>query len=311
MRLIDRIKAAGIRYKCSSYTDEINTSRELLQYCILTALSQSGFFEHAAFLGGTSLRLFRGLDRFSEDLDFSLIKANKEFSFKQFIEKSNKYLNELGLDVEITDKSKIESNVRKVFAKDNSIAQLLEFSWALRKTDTPKKINVKIEVDVNPPEGAVFEKKYTNFPETASINLYDMPSSFAGKCHALLTRKYIKGRDWYDFLFYVSQKIEPNYILLTNALKQTGNYNLKEQPINKESLNILLKEKIKTLDFEMIRKDLVGFIPIDRKGFIDSFDRKLFESATDKLYSYSINQNIISDKTKGSRSDDDGGFSGY
>lgn len=281
-----QIKEIASRYNIDTYSDEINVSRELLQYCILTSLSKTGLFEKTAFLGGTSLRLFRGLDRFSEDLDFSLLKPDTSFEFKPYLEKAIIELNNNGINAEFKDKSKSDINVKKAFIRDSTVPQILEFSWATRKTATPQKINVKLEVDANPPLGANYETKIIPFPEHEKITLFDMPSAFAGKCHALLTRKYIKGRDWYDFLFYVSQHIEPSYKLLTNALKQTENYTLSQPLMDFKNLASSLNEKINTLDFNAVKQDLAGFIPIDRKSFLDSFNKTLFHSAVKTMSEY-------------------------
>lgn len=289
MNYEEMIKTAGKRYKTNFYEDEINASRELLQYCALSALSEAGLFEKAAFLGGTSLRLFRGLDRFSEDLDFSLMKADSSFELAPFLHKAEEILNSRGLNVEIKDKSKVDVNVKKAFLRDSSVPRMLEFGWATRKTDTPQKINVKIEVDSNPPECANYEEKIIPFPEKQKITLFDMPSAFAGKCHALLTRKYIKGRDWYDFLFYVNQKIVPNYRLLTNALIQTGDYSEKVI-INNKILSECLDEKIENLNMNAIIDDLSDFITSERISEIEKFDKDLFHRATKNLFEYSAEQ---------------------
>ena len=281
-----QIKEAGLRYKTKFYVDEINVSRELLQYCILTSLSKTDLFEKTAFLGGTSLRLFRGLDRFSEDLDFSLLKPDTSFEFKSYLEKAIIELNNNGINAEFKDKSKSDVNVKKAFIRDSTVPQILEFSWATRKTDTPQKINVKLEVDANPPLGANYETKIIPFPEHEKITLFDMPSAFAGKCHALLTRKYIKGRDWYDFLFYVSQHIEPNYKLLTNALKQTGNYTLSQPLMDFKNLAPILNEKIENLDMAVVKNDLEDFVTNERNHFIEKWDKNLFHSAVKTMSEY-------------------------
>lgn len=306
----DKLRKAAARYNMVSFSDEMNISRELLQYCVLTALSKSGLFEKAAFLGGTSLRLFRGLDRYSEDLDFSLLETDTGFSFEPYLKKAEVFLKESGLNVEVKDKSKPDTNVKKAFIKDNTVPQILEFSWATRKTDTPQKLNVKIEVDANPPAGASFDKKIIPFPEHESITLYDMPSAFAGKCHALLTRKYIKGRDWYDFLFYVAQKTEPNYRLLTNALIQTGDYSAKEPCIDSKTFFALMENKIDSIDFDIVRKDILGFVPAERKAFLDSFSKKLFHSAVNKMKEYTAESFVVKHNLEVNKTGKDDGY-GY
>lgn len=293
------IRDAGRRYKCATYEDEINASRELLQYCVLSAFSESGLFEKTAFLGGTSLRLFRGLDRFSEDLDFSLMKPDKGFVLEPFLKRAKSALERLGLDVEFKDKSKPDVNVKKAFVRDTSVPRILEFAWATRKTDTPQKINVKVEIDANPPEGAVFETKTLPFPEKRTVTLFDMPSAFAGKCHALLTRKYIKGRDWYDFLFYVSQGVKPNYKLLTNALKQTGNYFLAEEEISSKSLSAMLNERIDALDMNVVKNDLEDFISDEQLLKVNKWSCKTFHNAVSVFSEYCENRQTEQEHSQG------------
>ena len=283
MNFADKIKEAGFRYKPEAYEDEINVTRELLQYCILNSLSKSGFFNNAAFLGGTSLRLFYGLDRYSEDLDFSVIKQTKDFDFAPFLSFVEEDLSKNGIKIEIKNKSREDLPVKRAFIKDNSIAQLLEFKWASRRTDTPEKITVKLEIDTNPPAGAYLKSKIISFPDKQNVVLYDESSAFAGKCHALLTRKYTKGRDWYDFLFYVANKIPPNRQLLTNALIQTNDYIYDEKVISPKNLIQMLNNKIETLNMEKIVIDLNGFISFEKKKVISNFDKTIFYNATNNL----------------------------
>ena len=297
MNFANKIKEAGFRYKPASYQDEINVSRELLQYCILNSLSKSGFFNNAAFLGGTSLRLFYGLDRYSEDLDFSVIKQTKDFDFAPFLSFVEEDLSKNGIKIETKNKSREDLPVKRAFIKDNSIARLLEFKWASRRTDTPEKITVKLEIDTNPPAGAYLKSKIISFPDKQNVVLYDESSAFAGKCHALLTRKYIKGRDWYDFLFYVANKITPNRQLLTNALIQTNDYPYNNRIISSKHLVQMLNNKIETLNMNEIVEDLNGFISFEKIKVISNFDKTIFYNATNNLEKQ-LNELKI-DQTKG------------
>jgi hypothetical protein len=126
-----------------------------------------------------------------------------------------------GCTVEVQDRSKVDSTVKKAFVKDSSVGQILNFSWA-RRRNTPEKIRIKLEVDTNPPGGNTVIEKKLAFPFPHAVKTEDLPSLFVGKCGALLGRGYIKGRDWYDFLWYVGMDIEPNYRYLTNMLNQNG-----------------------------------------------------------------------------------------
>ncbi len=283
MNYAEKIREIGLRYKPVTYKDEINVSRELLQYCILNSLSKGGFFNNAAFLGGTALRLFYRLDRYSEDLDFSVIKQTQDFDFTPFLTFVEKDLSEIGIKIETKNKSRDDLTVKKAFIKDNSIAQILDFTWALRKTDTPEKITVKLEIDTNPPAGARLKSEVISFPDKQNIVLYDESSAFAGKCHALLTRKYTKGRDWYDFLFYIANKITPNRQLLTNALIQTNNYIYDDKVISPKHLIQMFTNKIETLNMDDIVDDLNGFVSFEKIKMINNQDKKIFYTAINEL----------------------------
>ena len=214
----DLIQKKLEQYQVQSAEDEENALKEITQEICLYALAKSGFFEHAAFHGGTCLRIVHGLDRFSEDLDFALRKP-ENFNLGPYLEKTATLMRAYGYDLEIAGPEKADKAVQTRFLKDDSIKRVVSFKH-LR--DFRKKINIKVEIDTNPPTLAQDEVKFLEFPTDYSILCHDMNTLFAGKIHALLCRQYLKGRDWYDFNWYISNKCPPNYQFLSSALNQLG-----------------------------------------------------------------------------------------
>jgi predicted nucleotidyltransferase component of viral defense system len=174
--------------------DRRNVRKEVLQEIVLCGLSRLGFFDEAAFYGGTALRIFYGLDRFSEDLDFSLIQVNQIFNFDKYTPGLINELNSYGLNLEISVKDKaIDSNIKSAFVKGNTKELILKFFENESLTHTIGKnelVKIKFEVDTCPPTGAVIEHKFKQLPIPYKVSIYDMPSLFAGKVHAVLCRSW-------------------------------------------------------------------------------------------------------------------------
>ncbi|MCK4994922.1 MAG: nucleotidyl transferase AbiEii/AbiGii toxin family protein, partial [Candidatus Omnitrophica bacterium] len=201
-------------YHCSSQQEEENALREITQEVALAALSRGDFFKKAVFQGGTCLRIFYSLERYSEALDFMLKNADKNFSFEPYIKNMAMEFQSYGYHLEVIDRSKSEDIVKKCFLKDDSLGKVLNVTHLKGVTNT-RKIKLKLEVDTNPPDGSNFENKFLDFPFPFSVTMQDMPSLFAGKSHALLCREYTKGRDWYDFIWYISRQIKMNWEFLS------------------------------------------------------------------------------------------------
>ena len=216
-------------YELRSDYDRKNAMKEIIQEIILCSLSRTDFFKHAAFYGGTALRIFYGLDRFSEDLDFSLKEPDDGFDLSAYLPSLENEVRSYGLNLKAEAKSKTkESFVQSAFVKGNTREQLLLFypddsiSSLVPGNETVK---IKFEVDTNPPPFAGYEKQYRLLPIPYEVQLYDAPSLFAGKIHAVLCRGWknrIKGRDLYDFVFYVSRKIPVNLSHLNARLADSG-----------------------------------------------------------------------------------------
>jgi len=208
-------------YKCTTELEEEQAVREITQEVALAALGRTDFFKYGVFQGGTSLRIFYGLNRFSEDMDFILKSADKDFVIEPYLKSITQEVLAYGYNIEIVSQSKADAAVRKAFIKDDSVGKLLQLDNIVR-TGPMRKIRIKFEVDTNPPAGSGYELKYLDFPFVSSVLLQDLPSLFAGKIHAMLCREYVKGRDWYDFIWFTSRGVGINDKFLASALKQQG-----------------------------------------------------------------------------------------
>ena len=254
--------------KCSteSVFDKKNAVKEIMQELVLCGLSRSGFFKHAAFYGGTALRIFYGLDRFSEDLDFSLTAPDPDFELSEYFPDLKKELASYGLNVEISEKRKTkESPVRSAFLKGNTKEHFLLFyasDSAAAGIAGDEMIKIKFEVDTNPPDGANFEHKYRLLPSPYEITLYDMPSLFAGKVHAVICRAWksrVKGRDLYDYIFYLARGTKLNTGHLKARLVQSEAWK-NEDNFTVEDAKKLLCERFDTIDYEQAKNDVRPFI---------------------------------------------------
>ena len=253
-------------YQIENIYDQKNAMKEIMQEIVLCGLSRAGFFQKAAFYGGTALRIFYGLDRFSEDLDFSLVTADPDFDLTVCFPVLEKEVRAFGLHVTIQEKEKTkESNIRSAFLKGNTKEHLLLFyadedlAGSVARSEVVK---IKFEVDINPPEYAGFEHKYRLLPTPYEVNLYDMPSLFAGKIHAVLCRAWksrIKGRDLYDYVFYLSRGSAVNQKHLRARLLQSG-FISEDMKCTLPELRHMLYERFDTIDFRQAKQDVEPFI---------------------------------------------------
>lgn len=279
--MIDVIQQRLSNYNANSLEDEENALKEISQEVILYALSEAGFFEHAAFLGGTCLRINHSLDRFSEDLDFSLKMANGEFKISDYLDEVIRVMNVYGYDIELSGSDKANDSVQSRFLKDDSLKKLLNFK---HKQDIRRKIQIKFEVDINPPEGANVVADYLSFPTQFMIMTYDLPSLMAGKVHALLCRPYTKGRDWYDFLWYAGQKIQINTVLLNNALEQMGPWKDQSIQISDDWIHEQLLLKVKSIDWNAAKHDVEKFLKPEKQKALSLWSEDFFVRMTNKLF---------------------------
>lgn len=261
--MIDQMLKA---YDAKTIYEQKNAMKEVMQEIVLCGLSRASFFKKVAFYGGTALRIFYGLDRFSEDLDFSLMDKNILFDMNDYFSVLEKEVRAFGLNVKIDEKLKInESNVRSAFLKGNTKEHLLLFYAAESSfTSVPKNeiIKIKFEVDVNPPKYASFERKYRLLPMPYEVNLYDEPSLFAGKIHAVIGRSWknrVKGRDLYDYLFYLSKGVKVNRRHLRERLIQSGHID-SEYECTLMEIKDMLNERFDAIDFTQAKEDVEPFV---------------------------------------------------
>jgi len=258
----DMLKA----YDCRTTDDYRHALNEIVQEIALLGLYRGGFFNHAAFYGGTALRIFYSLDRFSEDLDFSLLKSDPSFDLSSFTAVVQDELGAYGLEMTVTEKIKQnDSPVKSAFIKGGTQIHLLKIASVqppVTGIHPQEQIRVKLEVDTQPPGGATFEMKYQLRPVPYSVRLYSLPSLFAGKVHALLCRSWktrIKGRDFYDYVWFLSKSIPVDLAHLTERMKQTGHLPA-DAALNERELKSLLRNRFAAVDFDQARKDVLPFI---------------------------------------------------
>lgn len=279
--MIEIIQQRLESYKSNNAVEEEQATKEILQEVALYSLWRADFFEVAAFQGGTSLRILHKLSRFSEDLDFILKAPDPAFSWNSYLPKLIEGLKEFGLQSEVLDKTRMEKNVREALLKDNSIGNQLNLRF-YQGHATPT-LKIKLEIDVNPPAGSAFEHAYLDFPLDFEVCHQDLPSNFALKIHALLCRPYLKGRDWYDFNWYIKQGVRPNLPHLQAALFQYGPW--KVQPLNVTSSWVMntLNEKIATIDWLKATEDVERFLSTAEKQSLKLWSGKFFKSKVDQL----------------------------
>ena len=254
------------RYRTESLSDRKNAVKEVMQEIVLCGLSRAGFFQKAAFYGGTALRIFYGLDRFSEDLDFSLLSPDPGFTLSDYFPTLRREAAAYGLNVEIAEKEKIkDSAIRAAFVKGNTREHMLLFyenPAAAGGITGNEAIRIKFEVDTHPPAGAGIEHRYRLLPAPYELALYDMPSLFAGKVHAVICRAWknrVKGRDLYDYVFYLSRSASLNTEHLKARLVQSGVWE-SDAPFTLADAKKMLYDRFATIDYAQAREDVRPFI---------------------------------------------------
>ena len=249
--------------------EKYNHAREFLQELILQIIDRKGYFANLAFVGGTALRILYDLPRFSEDLDFSLIKKSRfEFGSLLLALKNELQLNSFEIEI----KRGKDRAVLSEFIRFKS----LMFDLGISKHKS-EKLFIKLEIDSNPPKGYQTEVSMVNKDFLFKVRNFDLPSLFAGKLHAFLFRKYAKGRDYYDLLWFLARKTSVNYKLLFAAAEQTTG---KKFSLDKEALKKMLEDKIRRTNFTQIARDASIFL--HRKEELAYFKEAYFLSAIEK-----------------------------
>lgn len=274
------------KYEIKNTTDETNAMKEIIQEIVICGLSRGGFFNEAAFYGGTALRIFYGLNRFSEDLDFALLKPNPNFDLSKYFSFIEKEVKAYGLNLTISEKEKNkESNIMSAFLKGDTKEHILMFfpNENMQNTTSLKSIKIKFEVDINPPEGAKYELKYKLLPSPHQVRLYDEGSLFAGKIHAILCRNWsyrTKGRDLYDFIFYLSKNTTVNLDLVKEKLI-ASNVLKREDIFNINVLKEMLNKKFEEINYTNAKEDVITFI--EDKDSLSLWSKEFFKEITKNL----------------------------
>jgi len=275
------------RYRCTTSADYENALKEIIQEIGLLGLYRAKFFEHAAFYGGTSLRILYGLDRFSEDLDFSLLKPDAHFSLQPYLNAIKAELNALDFSVTVMTKDKnIETSIESAFIKANTKEHLLKIKVPEIISDRMHlnaNLNIKLEVDTDPPPGFKIEAKTLLQPIPFSINTYTLPDLFAGKLHAILQRRWrnrVKGRDYYDFVWFIGRDIPVHLKHLEERLRQTGGF-IGDNDLKYADLIALLEKQMANLDIEAAKKDIAPFLR--DKAAISLWSNDFFSSLLSRL----------------------------
>lgn len=275
------------RYNPQNNEERENAIKEIIQEIALAGLSRGGFFEKVAFYGGTCLRIFHGLNRFSEDLDFALLEKNDSFRLDKYYPALEKEFLSYGIDINIESKiTKEEKEIQSAFLKGNTLMLMMSFfpkSEDAKKVVANQKIKIKFEIDVDNPSGGVSEFKYKMLPAPYEIRIFNEATLFAGKIHAVLCREYqhhVKGRDFYDYLFYIGKGSKFNLKYLENKLKNTGKIN-SDVTLTLDLVKEMLFNKFSNVDYKSAKEDVKNFI-VD-KDSLNLWKKELFISTLDDL----------------------------
>lgn len=263
MTIFDEMVAA---YNPQNAEQRLNAQHQAMQQIVLAGLQKGGFFEHAAFYGGTCLRIFHNLQRFSEDMDFSLTEKNPNIHLENYFQAIQDVFAFTGKEVVITKKEKLNfGRVESAFLKEDTSAYDIAFR-------TEKTIKVKIELDTDPPLGFNTEQKLLMKPYSLMVRCFTLPDLFAGKMHALVYRNWktrIKGRDWYDFEWYIRFNVPLNFAHLQERIREFSG-----QEVSKEEFLQLLRERLATADINQVKQDVLPFV--DRPSDLDIWSNEYF-----------------------------------
>lgn len=243
------------RYECHSTEDKLNAIREVMQQVTLAALARGGFFNKAAFYGGTCLRIFHGLERFSEDMDFSLLAEQPDFSLEPWFDSIHREFAQLHQKIDISVKKKsIQSTIHSAFLKSDTAQYQI-------KLERGRVINIKLEVDTTPPLAFDTEENLLLLPYSFYTRTFTLPCLFAGKMHAFIFRNWqhrVKGRDWFDFEWYVRRGIPLHFSHFEERAYQFGS--VPRGSLTPDALRNMLKSKIESTAIEAVKKDVSPFL---------------------------------------------------
>lgn len=274
-------------HETTTLTDKKNSIKEVVQELILCGLSRAGFFRIAAFYGGTALRIIYGLDRFSEDLDFSLIKPDPNFRLDTYLPFLEKELLSYGFHFQADIRTKaIDSDIQSAFVKGNTREHLMicyADEQLAQSIGSNELIKVKFEVDTTPPPFAGFDQQYRLLPIPYGVSLYDMPSLFAGKIHAVICRAWknrVKGRDLYDYIFFLSRQTPVNLKHLNARLVDSG-FDGAREDLTLDEIKQILRNRFSAIDYNQAKSDVMPFIR--NQSSLDVWSEDFFKTITNQL----------------------------
>ncbi len=284
------IKQMLSKYDISSENEILNALKEIFQEIALLGLYRGNFFSKAAFYGGTSLRILYGLNRFSEDLDFSLLEKDRNFNIEHYFKYITNEFDALGISIELRKKNKKQksSNIQSAFLKNDTSIHTLDIKTEdlesiLEGINYQKKIKIKIEIDTNPPLKFQTEAKTLLMPITFNIVSMTLPNLFAGKMHAVLCRNWktrVKGRDWYDFEWYVKNNTKLNLEHLQEIMIESNDFEQNKQ-LDKKRFVELMNNKIDTLNLTKAIEEVKPFIK--DLNIFDFWSKDYFRLLTKKV----------------------------
>lgn len=275
------------KYKATSRIEYERALKEVIQQIALVALWRARFFEHAAFYGGTALRIFHGINRFSEDLDFTLFKVDDAFSLENYNQSIREELLSYGFSVTVDIKTKSwKTPIRSAFIKTDTLGEMLKVgvpSDLLKGVHPNALLKIKLEVDTHPPLTYKEETHFLTNPIGVAVRTVTLEDILIGKIHALLFRKWkgrVKGRDWYDWLYLTSHNVPLNLSRLGILIRDTDA--LKEgEKLNRKTFKELMNQKIESLDLDSAIRDILPFA--EDRAVIGEWSKKMFHDFTEKM----------------------------
>lgn len=275
------------RYDCRTSDEYVNALRDILQQLALLGLWRAKFFEHAAFYGGTALHILYGLDRYSEDLDFSLLKPAPGFSLGAYGAALRREISSFGLEVSFEPRGRNPASaIESAFLKAGTLRQLIVIkagSALTRRMHADEALKIKLEVDTDPPGGFETGSKTVLLPTPFAVRAYSLPDLFAGKMHALLFRKWknrVKGRDWYDLVWYLGRHPALRLAHLEARMRQSGNWT-GAAPLSRAVLMDHLRAAVGRLNVDQARQEAERFVR-DRSS-LELWSREFFLEIADRI----------------------------
>ncbi len=260
--------------------------REIIQKLCLLGLWRGSFFEHAAFYGGTALSIFHGLDRFSEDLDFSLLKDRPDFRLDPYLDYVSRELEAWGIAATLNVAEKADSRIESAFIKANTLETLISLripASEIKSLHRDEISSVKFEIDPHPPCEFESASIYLLEPIPFSVRVMSPSDLFAGKMHAVLARGWrsrVKGRDWYDLIWFVRSGIGLNLQHLEARMKQSGHWDSGEK-LYPDEFRQVLRDRINQIDFNQAKQDVLPFIP--NANAVQIWSKELFLDLVDRI----------------------------